>query len=359
MDSSISVFELGWFRNNQGHVNSILVYCPPSLPVGLYKRFLHLPLFSCSICKKYSMDSKSTINAQALFTLRLRDLKTRFPHSTSAKLEVDNQIAKLVQLQTVVEELSRWGHLDRADRQQMKEWSYSGVVRISKNRFLDIGNWKYAVLYLLMFRSSLRIGEQCSLPFQNLAEKYASLKLNAKYTNNSVEMMGDCMECILHTSSHTGPIIPDLVRRDRLLAHQIIKKVNEFLDRMLHYVFDGESYTVAELPAPGFVVAAMEGHLNDEHPGSVHPQPYFQSAARGDHNEDFLAMCLQAESHWQKYADFQNRPWFWNSASGEWFYAHEGAQKGWLKYRIVHDRTSHFFCWFHKATGRWFSEIAD
>ena len=288
------------------------------------------------------------------FFLKLRALKTRCP---GAKLELDNQIDKLVQTQTVNEELSRWGDPDRVDREYMKAWSEGGLVRISKNSFQDIGNWKYAMLYLLMFRASLSIGEKCSLPFHKLAEKYATLKLNAAYTENSVEMMGDCMECILYTSSHAGPIIPESVRKDRLSVHQIIKNVNEFFDKLLSFVFDGESYTVSQLPSPSFVIDSLEINFNNAPSESVQPQPYFQNAARDKHTKVIPSVCLQVETPWQKYVDCQRRPWYWNSASGEWFYAHEGAEKGWFQYRFEDNPTSSVFRWCHKATGRWFTSF--
>ena len=205
----------------------------------------------------------------AWFSSRLRDLKTRFPE---AKLDVDDQIFKLVQTQTVNEELSRWGDPHRVDPDLMKEWSKKGFLRVSQKMARDIGNWKYSVIYLLMFRASLRISKKCALPFQMLAEKYATLKLDAAYTDNNVEMMGDCLECILYTSSHAGYILTETTRTDRLLAHQMIRDVNKFLDALLHFVFDGDDFTVKQLPSPSFVIDSLELHFDNTGSDSVQPR---------------------------------------------------------------------------------------
>ena len=327
-----------------GRVNSILVHGFPKLLVGLDKRSC-LPMLSCSVCEKNSMNG---------FVCKLRDLKTRFP---GAKSELDNLIVTLVQTQTVNEELSRWGDQDRVDSADMKEWSKGGCVRICKNFYQDIGNWKCAMLYLLMFRASLGIGEKCSLPFQKLAEKFATLKLDAAYadTDDSLEMMGHCMKCILHTASHTGPIILESVRKDRLSAHQIIKDVNEIFDKLLNFVFDGESYEFVRLPSPSFVIDCLENAFNDAPSESVQSHPYVQNPACDKDKEVIPVMCLQGEMYWRKYLDLQNRPWYWNFASGEWFYAHEGAEKGWFHDRFEGVLTLPVFRWYHKSTGRWFT----
>ena len=203
-------------------------------------------------------------------------MKTRFPEVKAKRL--DDKIFKLVQTQTVNEELSRWGDPHRVDRRRMKDWSTKGFLRAkgflrgSKQMARDIGNWQYSVIYLLMFRASLRISQKCALPFQMLAEKYATLKLDAAYTDNNVEMMGDCLECILYTSLHAGDLLSETTRTDRLLAHQMIRDVHQFLDALLHFVFDGDDFTVKQLPSPSFVIDSLELHFDNTGSDSVQPR---------------------------------------------------------------------------------------
>ena len=176
--------------------------------------------------------------------------------SWEAKLHVDETVAKLIKRPTVITELHQ---CVLRQRKAMKQWSHGGAVRQGK-RWADLGNWKYSVLYCWMYSASFSCHEcqECQTHFQALSERYATLRIDAPYTDNSIEMKGDVMECILYTATHTGDAIEPSVRQDRLQTKNDIRQVDIFLNRLLNIVADGDHLPVSALPSPGFVINLIQ-----------------------------------------------------------------------------------------------------
>ena len=173
-----------------------------------------------------------------------------------AKLHADETVAKLIKRPTVITELHQ---CVLRERQDMKEWSRGGAVRQGK-RLVDLGNWKYSVLYCWMYAASFSCHEcqECQTHFHALSERYATLRIDAPYTDNSIEMKGDVMECILYTASHTGDAIEPSMRQDRLQTKNDIRQVDIFLNRLLNIVADGDHLPVSALPSPVFVINLIQ-----------------------------------------------------------------------------------------------------
>lgn len=177
-------------------------------------------------------------------------------NSWEAKLHVDETVAKLIKRPTVITELHQ---CVLRERQDMKEWSRGGSVRQGK-RLVDLGNWKYSVLYCWMYSASFSCHEcqECQTHFQALSERYATLRIDAPYTDNSIAMKGDVMECILYTATHTGDAIEPSMRQDRLQTKNDIRQVDIFLNRLLNIVADGDHLPVSALPSPVFVINLIQ-----------------------------------------------------------------------------------------------------
>ena len=64
----------------------------------------------------------------------------------------------------------------------------------------------------------------------------------------------------------------------------------------------------------------------------------------------------QEESGWGRYRSAQdNRLWYWNSVSEEWFYADDSASSGWCQFQFL-DCSKWKFWWWHEASRRFFMD---
>jgi hypothetical protein len=188
------------------------------------------------------------------FRTKLNVLPTRFPHSIQQLLRIDKVIAALVSQPVVLQELA---YVLEVDREVFKAKSHGGAVQSGKT-WIDLGNWRYAVMFQLMVRKAPCLPEsEASALLLRLSSRYPTLHANASYTYAAVSMQGDVMECILSTCRLKGDAVEAHVKLDRQQAHDHIKEVGEWLNRLLHYVADGERVRVASLPSPSFFIDTL------------------------------------------------------------------------------------------------------
>lgn len=183
------------------------------------------------------------------FRDRLHQLAAKQPRSVDAKIQADEFVLALLQKKTVCDELN---FLKFSSRAEFKEKSQGGAIRF-KRRFVDIGNWKYSVIFNMMIKAAEEIEDPTCLSFfQQLTSSYPTCRFDADYTDNSISMKGDVIECILATCNLRGPAVDKNSVHDRKEVHDIIKRLGHWLDTLLHWVFDGEDVRGQDLPSPTF-----------------------------------------------------------------------------------------------------------
>lgn len=156
------------------------------------------------------------------------------------------RVEALVEQKTVIEELQMILAISSDD---FKHQSNQGLVKY-EGRWQDGGNWYYTVLYLLMLQvsSSHSEGGTCHGLLLALADKYSALQFDAPYTDTTVSLQGDVIECILATTRSKGASISVEVRKDRQAVHDNISKVLEGLRRCMFFLAYDEHLCVDDLP---------------------------------------------------------------------------------------------------------------
>ena len=156
------------------------------------------------------------------------------------------RVQALVKQKTVLGELQMILDSSRAD---FKHQSEQGLVLL-RGRWQDGGNWYYTVLYLLMWQasSSHSEGATCHALLLALAEKYSALQFDAPYTDTTVSLQGDVIECILATTRSKGSSICIEVRKDRQAVYDNISTVLEGIQRCMYFLAYEEHLRVDDLP---------------------------------------------------------------------------------------------------------------
>jgi hypothetical protein len=127
-------------------------------------------------------------------------------------------------------------------RQEFKDGSNFGFVYHSRGKRSDLGNYCYAVLYVVVRCVS-------KTPAREQEFKYSVAKttmdaLEARYTSlgskdsQDTLLKGDVWEYILSICRMTGPAVPTEVREDRILAHGLFVKWWEHYQRLLLACFN-------------------------------------------------------------------------------------------------------------------------
>ena len=143
-------------------------------------------------------------------------------------------VQALVKQKTVIEELQTILAVSSDD---FKHQSKQGMV-MYEGRWQDGGNWYYTVLYLLMWQasSSHSEGATCHRLLLALADKYSALRCDAPYSDTTICLQGDVIECLLATTRSKGSSICIEVRKDRQAVHDNISKVLEGLQRCMFFL---------------------------------------------------------------------------------------------------------------------------
>jgi hypothetical protein len=158
---------------------------------------------------------------------------------------VMKSVQALVKQKTVIEELQS---ILEIPREGFKNQSHQGMVKY-EGRWKDAGNWYYTVLFLLMWHASSSSTDQaCHQLLLALADRYSALRFDAPYTDTTISLQGDVIECILATTRSKGPSISTEDCKDRQAAHDNIKKVLEGLRKCIWFIKDGEHFSVNDLP---------------------------------------------------------------------------------------------------------------
>ena len=166
------------------------------------------------------------------------------------------RVQALVKQKTVLEELQMILDSSRAD---FKHQSEQGLVLL-RGRWQDGGNWYYTVLYLLMWQasSSHSEGATCHGLLLALADKYSALQFDAPYSDTTVSLQGDVIECLLATSRSKGSSICNEVRKDRQAVHDNISTVLEGIQRCMFFLAYEEHLRVDDLPPTRFFVDLLQ-----------------------------------------------------------------------------------------------------
>lgn len=197
----------------------------------------------------HSASSPYRCTTEDWFRDRLHQLAAKQPRSVDAKIQADAFVLALVQKKTVFDELI---FLNLSSRAEFKEKSRGGTIRFNR-RFVDIGNWRYSVIFNKMIKAAEEIEDPTCLSFfQQLTSSYPTCRFDADYTDNSISMKGDVIECILATCNLRGPAVDKNSVQDRKDVHDTIKRLGLWLDSLLHWVFDGEDVWGQDLPSPTF-----------------------------------------------------------------------------------------------------------
>ena len=106
---------------------------------------------------------------------------------------------------------------------------------MGKKRSYDIGNFAYALLYILMMEDALDNEDApYGVPrmYRELIKRYEALEI--KHTN--WESKGDVIECILEKALQTGSSIhPDDVKQ-RSMFMSFMRSYVQWFDRLLHII---------------------------------------------------------------------------------------------------------------------------
>ena len=123
------------------------------------------------------------------------------------------------------------------EAKEFKTYSNEGAVWINR-RHVDIGNYRYAVLYQLLWRFAIFNNLNSIVEsFESLSKMYSSLALKAYFTKHSIENKGDVIECVLADCRFTGPAINAEVRRDRIAFNEAMKGFRVVVDRVLNCTY--------------------------------------------------------------------------------------------------------------------------
>ena len=119
-------------------------------------------------------------------------------------------------------------------RDAFKHTSNHGEVWMDGRR-KDIGNFSYALLYILMMEDALENSEApYTLPglYRELSSRYESLDI----AHGSWEIKGDVIECILSKALQTGTSVCMHARAERLLFMTFMRSYAQWFDRFLHII---------------------------------------------------------------------------------------------------------------------------
>ena len=128
------------------------------------------------------------------------------------------------------------------DQGEFKDASNHGVIFV-KSKPVDKGNGKYSVLFNFLYRmcqkEQLQTGQQDTLrAMKDLIARYPALDIHSTYTQCSVSMEGDVIECIIYTCRFTGPAVDEEVKKAREQMHNSIKQFIDELDDLERILFN-------------------------------------------------------------------------------------------------------------------------
>ena len=119
-------------------------------------------------------------------------------------------------------------------RDAFKHTSNQGEVWINGRR-KDIGNFSYALLYILLMEDAL---ENRELPdcvpgmYLALRDRYESLDI----AHGNWELKGDVIECILSKALQTGSSVCSYAVEERLSFMKFMRSYVQWFDRLLHII---------------------------------------------------------------------------------------------------------------------------
>ena len=121
-----------------------------------------------------------------------------------------------------------------AERETFKSTSNQGEIFV-KGRGVDIGNFAYSLLYILMMQDALKNGAapyNVARMYNYLTERYESLQIN----HVNWELKGDVIECILARATLLGPAIhPDDIKQ-HVLFMNFMRGFMKWFDSFLHVI---------------------------------------------------------------------------------------------------------------------------
>jgi len=123
------------------------------------------------------------------------------------------------------------------NREVYKNISNQGWVWRGKGRgYTDLGNYKYAFLYQLLFRVARVSSPQHRLAMDKIGEIYTSSSFRALPSKESLSMKGDVVEFALETAMCTGPAIAVDVAKSRLELNWAIAAFDDLFEKLRHLI---------------------------------------------------------------------------------------------------------------------------
>ena len=119
----------------------------------------------------------------------------------------------------------------------------------------DKGNWTYAVLYFWMLHRMSEPQHQDNAMLL-LSTTYSSLAANAPYTDTTLSMAGDVIECLLADVRMTGPMVPRHLLKARLAACKCISEFCDACGQLVQVLCDSEPVSCAHFVDPRAVIQA-------------------------------------------------------------------------------------------------------
>ena len=151
------------------------------------------------------------------------------------------------ELMDTVEELSSHPQLIRAaqdiaiiDRDTFKQHSNCGFV-FHRRRLLDLGNWRYALLYQMIARIAEFKEPQMHSLITAISARYATLERKAVCTLHSLEMKADVIEYTLYLGRDIGAAVDAQIAASRNRFNALVVNFSTAADNLLMYTFHGDA----------------------------------------------------------------------------------------------------------------------
>ena len=124
-------------------------------------------------------------------------------------------------------------------RESFKARSNEGFVW-HERRWQDFGNYRYAVLYQLLFRLAVFYKMDARDLFVRLGARYSSLEMKASITSASLELRGDVIEVILADCRETGPAVDKAIVDARVRFCRSMVQFHNALESILQMTYSSD-----------------------------------------------------------------------------------------------------------------------
>ena len=142
-------------------------------------------------------------------------------------------------------------------RIEFKTYSNTGfVVRGGKTR--DLGNYEYTLLFQFVHRMAEHYKlKNVSDKVAALSAAYPSLARKHVCSQHSMSMKGDVLETALADCRHTGPNVPEQVRRERQEFNDLMEEFSASMEEVYFRLCGRRKPALKTLPCPDLLFKAL------------------------------------------------------------------------------------------------------